>query len=212
MINTNQKESSMPKGRINPDIPIHLGGHADKTHKDRGAMDWFQQVLGHKTFLDIGCGPGGMVELAEQYGMTALGIDGDHTVKRHNKDSFLIHDFTKGPANLPDRVYDIGWCVEFVEHVHAEYIPNYMEAFKKCKAIVMTYAPPNTPGHHHVNCQDEKYWKKIMKKYGFRYDGNYTRELRIVSTMGTKMNRMPPTKKQHRFVKNTGMYYINGNL
>ena len=69
------------------------------------------------SFLDIGCGPGGMVQLAEQHKLKALGIDGDHTVTRHDPTSFLIHDFTTGPAPITG-LYDIGWCVEFVEHVY----------------------------------------------------------------------------------------------
>ena len=201
----------MAKGRINPNIPIHLGGHADKTHKDRGAMEWFSNVLNHRSFLDIGCGPGGMVQLAEQHKLKALGIDGDHTVTRHNPTSFLIHDFTTGPAPVTG-LYDIGWCVEFVEHVYEQYIPNYIQAFQKCRNIVMTYAPAGTPGHHHVNCRDRHYWKKIMRKYGFNFHSDLTRELRIVSTMGMKNNGMPPTKKQHRYVQKTGMYFINGNI
>jgi 2-polyprenyl-3-methyl-5-hydroxy-6-metoxy-1,4-benzoquinol methylase len=56
----------------------HLGGHNGLTHLDEGALTWLKQ-LGHTSFLDIGCGPGGMVELAEQLGFKVLGVDGDHT-------------------------------------------------------------------------------------------------------------------------------------
>ena len=134
----------------------HLGGHNGKTHLDEGSLNWFKE-LGFKTFLDVGCGPGGMVQLAEQLGFDSYGIDGDYTLDRYNKDKFLIHDFTKGPAPL-NKKFDVCWCAEFVEHVYEEYIPNYVQAMQNCKNLVMTHAVVGQTGYHHVNCQDPPYW------------------------------------------------------
>ena len=78
----------------------HLGGHNGITHLDQGALDWLIDTFQPQTFLDVGCGPGGMVELADKNGLDSLGIDGDHTVIRYNIDRFLLHDFTLGPAPL----------------------------------------------------------------------------------------------------------------
>ena len=75
----------------------HLGGHNGLTHLDEGALKWLQS-LGHKRFLDIGCGPGGMVQLAEQLGFVVKGIDGDHTLERYDPQKFIIHDFQIGPS------------------------------------------------------------------------------------------------------------------
>ena len=69
----------------------HLGGHNGLTHLDEGALKWLQS-LGHKRFLDIGCGPGGMVQLAEQLGFVVKGIDGDHTLERYDPQKFIIHE------------------------------------------------------------------------------------------------------------------------
>ena len=63
-------------------LEAHLGGHQNKTHLDHGALDWLIKTTNAKTFLDIGCGPGGMVELAKSKGLLVKGIDGDHTLKR----------------------------------------------------------------------------------------------------------------------------------
>ena len=40
----------------------HLGGHMNKTHLDKGALAWIKNKFNAKTYLDIGCGPGGMVQ------------------------------------------------------------------------------------------------------------------------------------------------------
>lgn len=183
-------------------LPEHLGGHADKTNLDEGALKWVIDKFKPDTFLDIGCGPGGMVELAEKHGISSFGVDGDFTLERYNPDRFLIHDFTHGPAPLHN-TYDIGWSVEFVEHVYEEYIPSYIEAFKHCKVVIMTYAPPGHGGYHHVNEQTAEYWIQQFSKYGFTHQPELSLELRNSSTMGSK--------KKKQFVRARGMVFYNEN-
>lgn len=184
-------------------LPEHLGGHAGITNTDLGALTWLQNTYNIKSFLDIGCGPGGMVEMADKtFNLESRGIDGDYTLERYDQTKFIIHDFSQSPINV-EKTYDLGWSCEFVEHVYESYIPNYMPAFQKCKMVVMTYAPPGWPGYHHVNCQDESYWIDTLKKYHFRFDEAATRQLRQVSTMNID------GKKKKRFVKNRGLVFFN---
>lgn len=182
----------------------HLGGHAGKTHLDKGALLWAAQEFNCESFLDIGCGPGGMVQLAEENGFTSFGIDGDYTIDRYSVDNFLIHDFTTGPAPLTKK-YDLGWSVEFVEHVYEEYMPNYMQAFQNCRIVAMTYAPPGWAGHHHVNLQEESYWIDKFKEYNLIYDKLKTQKLREFSTMNQH-------KQKKAFVKNRGIIFVNKNI
>ncbi len=178
----------------------HLGGHNNLTHLDEGALQWAVSNLKIQSLLDVGCGPGGMVELANSKGVDAYGIDGDHTLERYDTSKFMIHDFTNGPALL-DRTFDLAWSCEFVEHVYEDYIPNYAEAMQQCKFLIMTYAPVGATGYHHVNCNTEEYWIKTMAKYGFVHDYILTSDLRKHSTMGKK--------KKHQFVKRTGLLFRN---
>lgn len=161
----------------------HLGGHLNTTHIDEGIIDWAINDLNAKTFLDIGCGPGGMVEYILSKGLFAFGVDGDPLVKRNlNEDNFLLHDFCIGPLKITKQ-YDIAWSCEFVEHVDEKFIDNYMETFKSAKIVLMTFAPPGTRGHHHVNCQTESYWISMFKKRGFDFDQNFTSIAKNKSTM-----------------------------
>lgn len=180
----------------------HLGGHMNKTHLDKGAISWIKNTFNATTYLDIGCGPGGMVELAERSGFKVLGVDGDYTLQRYNPKNFLIHDYTKGPLHL-DNTYDIAWSVEFLEHVYEQYMPNYMATFQCAKKVIITYAPPGWTGHHHVNLQEEDYWVKQFSKYGFKLDTELTAELRNNSTMNY------PKKAKKAFVRNRGLLFIN---
>ena len=103
-------------------LEAHLGGHQGKTHIDRGALQWLVN-LGITSFIDIGCGPGGMVELAYSKGLRTIGVDGDYTLTRFNPDYFIIHDYTKGSPQIED-TYDLAWSVEFLEHVEEQYMSN----------------------------------------------------------------------------------------
>lgn len=175
-------------------LPKHLGGHLNKTHVDEGNLNWLIENFKIKSLLDVGCGPGGMVELAHKKGLKSLGVDGDYTLKRFDNNFFVIHDYTTGPLDLNEK-YDLCWSVEFVEHVEEKYIDNYMQTIKNAELVVITHAPPGWPGHHHVNCQTADYWINVFKNYNFKYNSDLTNTLREKSTM----------KKQ--FIQRNGLFF-----
>lgn len=165
---------------VNKDLPAHLGGHNNETHLDSGVLDYMIKKYSVESFLDVGCGPGGMCELAASKGLKVLGVDGDYTLK-HSQPT-IIHDFTLGPAPVEEK-FDMVWSCEFLEHVEEQYMPNYMAAFQKAKYVVCTYAVPGQWGHHHVNCQPMDYWKEKFAEYGFRFSAGESMNLRNASTM-----------------------------
>jgi SAM-dependent methyltransferase len=165
---------------VNKDLPPHLGGHDNETHLDNGVLDYMISKYKVESYLDVGCGPGGMVELAASKGLSVLGIDGDFTL--NHKEKTLIHDYTKGPADIVEK-FDMAWSCEFLEHVEEKYMPYYMDSFKKAKYVVCTYAVPGQWGHHHVNCQTMDYWKQKFSDYGFKFSATETLKLREASTM-----------------------------
>ena len=177
-------------------LETHLGGHFNVTHLDNGVLEWSKENLSVKSMLDIGCGPGGMVELALSKNIDAIGIDGDHTVNRFDKDRFIIQDFTKGPAII-NRIFDLAWSVEFVEHVEEKYVPNYMKAFSQCKYVIMSFAPKGAPGYHHVNCRDNQYWIDVFTENEFRFDHNLTLIMKSKSSM------------KRNFLRNNGLVFVN---
>lgn len=175
----------------------HLGGHKFVSHIDINLLKYFNEFLGCKSMLDIGCGLGGMVYEAKKIGFTnVLGIDGDYRLKREDPNLFLLHDFTKGPCDL-NQVFDLGYSCEFVEHVEEKYIKNFLDVFTKCKYIILTFAPPNTPGYHHVNCQPAEYWISKLTEYNFIYDETMTQDVRKLSSM------------KKNFVRNNGLCFKN---
>ena len=197
-------------------IEDHLGGFYIGGDKLSHCPEMFKHLVEKfdiKSVLDVGCGMGYQMQEFMKYCDEVVGIDGSEYVSTNSviKEKIFQHDFNIGELETEDR-FDLCWCCEFVEHVGEEFRDNFLSSFAFCKYVAMTHAVPGQGGHHHVNCRDRHYWKKVMRRYGFNLHRDLTRELRIVSTMGMKTNGMPPTKKQHRYVHKTGMYFINGNI
>ena len=74
----NKRVQHSPKGAP------HLGGHNWRTHIDTFVLDHYK-VKGCSSFLDIGCGVGGMVYNALDRDYDAYGIDGDFRLERENQ-------------------------------------------------------------------------------------------------------------------------------
>jgi SAM-dependent methyltransferase len=150
-------------------LPGHLGGHFGQTNVDGVTLAYLAERYGVQTMLDVGCGPGGQLDAARELGIEAWGVDGDPHMARRD---VTIHDYTTGP--LPAEGYDLVWCMEFVEHVAAEYTPNYLATFAGGRVLFLTAAPPGFPGHHHVNCQPESYWIDLLAQHGWALDTEAT--------------------------------------
>lgn len=178
------------------ETPKHLGGHMNVVHIDKGCLQYLQDTLDIKSMIDVGCGRGYMKTLADSMNILYIGIDGDPVCEAtHVK----LHDFSKGKL-LFDNVYDLGWSVEFVEHVEEKFIENFISVFLKCRYVVMTHALPKKGGHHHVNCNTQEYWKNTLKSYGLVFDERLTEGVRAASNM------------RREFMRNTGMVFKNSTL
>lgn len=158
----------------------YLGGHENKTLFDEGAFDYLASRFQVQTMVDIGCGLPGMVYYALSRGLRAVGVDGDPRVA-NDFPVVLLHDYTRGPLYVGE--FDLGWSVEFVEHVDEDYIPNFMVTFLCCRHVFITAAVPGQPGYHHVNCQNQDYWTSRFEAAGFTLDREATQGVRNHSTM-----------------------------
>ena len=165
------------------ELPDHLGRGKDKeplTHIDGGALRYIKKKFDIKSMIDVGCGSGGMVKLAQDIGMEAMGVDGDWSFERSVP--FQLHDYQDGPFT-PSNKFDLCYSCEFVEHVYEEYIPNFFETFKSAKYLLITHAPVGQGGHHHVNEQPAEYWIEKLNADGWTFDEATTNEVRKASTM-----------------------------
>lgn len=74
-------------------LPPHLGGHFGNVNKDPSTLRFLAERYGIRTMIDVGCGPGGMLDEAEALGIDAVGVDGDPFVADADPRIFC-HDYT----------------------------------------------------------------------------------------------------------------------
>ena len=172
-----------------------LKAHAGITHIDEGALKYLKEKYAIGSMLDIGCGVGGMEELAKKDGIAWIGVEGDPDI---DKGTVIRHDYNTGPLKSEfTSPFDLGWCVEFLEHIEEKYLPNVISTLQMCKVLVITHAPPQEENEFHVTCRNGQYWVSFLDEIGFTFDYEASIELRKASTM------------EREFMRKTGMVFIN---
>ena len=132
--------------------------------------DFLIQRYSPKVICDVGCGEGHLMNYFHKKGVKVFGTDG----LKENKDNapktikeyITVHDYTTGPALPVDA--DMVISCEFVEHVEAKYLDNYLIQLIDCKTLVLTHALPGQGGYHHVNCRESKYWIDTIQIFGLK--------------------------------------------
>ena len=184
------------------------GGHVYQDHPDYGALMWMLNEFGVKSMVDIGGAYCSQVKLARDNGIDAIGVDGDWSMPYYEFRKW--NDYTYSSCHGLEDSYDLGWSVEFVEHIEEKYRANYMTDFKKCKYVILTTS--EVDGEHHVNVNPVSYWIDLFESYGFKYDQENTKKLKEVSTMSTGVG-LPPGSLYGNimpsFIERSGMFFIN---
>lgn len=163
--------ADQPLTELERRLPPHLGGHFGNINKDAATLAYLVDRYGITSLLDVGCGPGGMLDEAQAMGLLAAGVDGDMFVADADR-RITCHDYTRGP--LLWSPVDLIWSMEFVEHVEAQYVGNFLATFDAGRVLFMTAAPPGFPGWHHVNCQPQEYWIDLLGQRGWALDTEAT--------------------------------------
>ena len=75
-----------------------------------------------------------------------------------------LHDLLAGPYVMP---VDLVWSCEVAEHIAPDKVGHYVDTLTNGRIIAMTHAVPGQGGHHHVNCQPEQYWIRLITERGY---------------------------------------------
>jgi hypothetical protein len=166
----------------------HLGGYKENGDPHTYMPDiWGYITLKYqiRSVIDVGCGTGHNLKWFRDYRKSpALGIDGhpDAVKKSILPEITVLHDYTDGPY-ITNSVYDLGLCMEFVEHVEKKYEDNWFATLKKCRYVLISHATPGQGGHHHVNEQTKEYWLNRFKENDFKNLEEETQLLRNTNNL-----------------------------
>lgn len=178
----------------------HNRSHCNRTHVDEGVLIYFYDVLGCRSMLDIGCGPGGQTEAAIKVGYSGgMAVDGDYDVLKPLKQGWVCHDFLEA-AFVPKFSFDLAWCCEFLEHIPEDKLDNVWPCFDACKYAAITAHPPTgVENEFHFNEQGEEYWLRKFNERGWVDQAQYTDDCRKASTM------------KRDFFRDHGLVFFNPN-
>lgn len=126
-----------------------------------------------RTVVDWGCGTGlHLAEMARR-GSNVLGIDGAAIEEDLICKEVEIRaaDITKPvPQDLIWNQYELSLCIDVLEHIHEEHADAALaNVTTGADMVILSCAPPNQGGHHHVNEQPRRYWIEKMATLGWEY-------------------------------------------
>jgi len=147
-------------------------------------------VMGVKSVLDIGCGRGistkWFMDHKCRVHCAEATDEGIETTVLPSRDLITQHDFTQGPW-WPQETFDAVWAVEFIEHVHEDYMDNWLATMRSAHYIITTHS--KWGGHHHVAIHHEWWWIEKFESRGFMHVPELTDIIRRLSKRGNYMHR-----------------------
>lgn len=174
-------------------VPAYAQGSCGVTHVDAGLLEYFRDQHDCRSMLDVGCGPGGQVQVARELGYRALGVDVDFTLYR--KPGVALIDCCVQPITLPVPA-DLVWSVECAEHIPPECVDAYIRTLtdNAGRFIVMTASQQVMPLH--VSVHPVEWWvERITASGQFFHDPEFSRVVAAHSTM------------QREFLRETGLFF-----
>jgi len=128
------------------------------------------EIYQPRSVIDVGCGKGSWLAVAESLGSTTLvGLDGNW-IEREQLLSKNIQFIPSDFEDLPDlnEKYDLCISLEVAEHVSERNARSFIE--RLCKAsdvILFSAAIAYQGGTHHVNEQWQSYWLALFRDNGY---------------------------------------------
>jgi SAM-dependent methyltransferase len=128
-----------------------------------------------KRVADVGCGCGLYSHAFARRGVEVFSLDGARAPVEHALPVPVhVQDLTVPFENTWGR-FDFALCLEVAEHIPEEMSDAFLDNLVGFSdTVVMSAAPPNQGGHHHVNERPKRYWVSRLAERGFAYNRRRT--------------------------------------
>lgn len=128
-----------------------------------------------KTFLDVGCAYGYLVEALRDLGVEAYGVDiSSYAVSQAREDIrkyCYVANVVEGLPKELQRKYDCISTVEVIEHLHEEDAQPFIHVLcSYTNQIIFSSTPDVFDDPSHFNVQQQEYWVKRFSREGFLRD------------------------------------------
>lgn len=151
--------------------------HTEQVHNFSAAEEIMPVLLSHfspKRILDVGCGTGTWLKVAQTLGVpNVLGLDGSYVPLDQLKiDPELFRGIDlREPFDIQQQ-FDLVMSLEVAEHLPESSAKGFVESLTKHgRVIVFSAAIPDQGGQYHINEQTPGYWKNLFEAEGYRlYD------------------------------------------
>lgn len=125
-----------------------------------------------KTFLDVGCAYGYLVEALRGLGVDAYGIDvSEYAISQVREDirsyCYACDAVREFPKGFPER-FDCVSAIEVAEHLYEEDAQPFVHMLcSRADKIVFSSTPDDFADQSHFNVQQQEYWAKRFAQEGF---------------------------------------------
>jgi SAM-dependent methyltransferase len=146
---------------------------------------WIVDHLRPRRAIDVGCGPGLLLDALHTRGVQVFGVDiSDASIERVTERGLRAErfDLTDPLAQLPGAPYDLVVSCEVAEHLEPQYADLFLDKLTAAGPVVYLTAAEPVPeqgvGLYHFNEQPNQYWIDRMRQRGWVYDEVLTHEAR----------------------------------
>ena len=143
---------------------------------------WIESTLKPQRVVDVGCGPGHLIEALHRGGASVLGVDYSGAAKDLVSAKGLpFETFDLSVVRpLPGSPWELAVCCEVAEHLEARFADAFVQNFTSASdTIFLTAAEIGQEGGlNHVNEQPNEYWIAKFEGRGFKLEKDLTAQAR----------------------------------
>jgi len=151
-----------------------------------------------KTFLDVGCAMGILVESMRDRGVDAEGLDVSEYAISRARDDIRPHLRVASILEPFGRRYDLISCVETLEHLPER---DAEQAVRNLCAhtddIIFSSSPVDNEEITHVNVRQPEYWVEMFLRFGFVHDIEYDSNITVLSPWAMRFRRSADPLARH---------------